>query len=68
VTVLARHSHQAHAAAACGADHVVHHDGDGTFFEELARLSGARVVGYKADVMLMGGFPYVVEAAVRRDR
>ena len=31
-------------------------------FEELADLSGARVVGRKANVMLMGGFPYVVEA------
>jgi threonine dehydrogenase-like Zn-dependent dehydrogenase len=31
-------------------------------FAELARISGARVVGRKADVMLMGGYPYVVEA------
>ena len=31
-------------------------------FEELANLVGARLVGYKSQVMLMGGFPYVVEA------
>jgi len=62
VTVLARHEHQAAAARACGADHVVPTDASGAHFEELARLSGARVVGRKADLMLMGGFPYVVEA------
>jgi threonine dehydrogenase-like Zn-dependent dehydrogenase len=62
VTVLARHAHQADAAAACGADHVVRTDPGGAHFAELAELSGARVVGRKANVMLMGGFPYVVEA------
>jgi L-iditol 2-dehydrogenase len=62
VTVLARHAHQAAAASACGADHVVRSDAGGAHFEELARLSGSRVVGRKANVMLMGGFPYVVEA------
>ncbi len=62
VTVLARHAHQADAAAACGADHVVRSDAKGGHFEELARLTGSRIVGRKADVMLMGGFPYVVEA------
>jgi threonine dehydrogenase-like Zn-dependent dehydrogenase len=62
VTVLARHAHQARAAAACGADHVVQADAGTSYFEELARLTGARVVGRNADVMLMGGFPYVVEA------
>ncbi len=62
VTVLARHTHQADAATACGADHVVVSDASGAHFEELARLSGARVVGRKTNVMLMGGFPYVVEA------
>ena len=62
VTVLARHPHQAEAALACGADHVVR-SGDGKAqADELARLVGARVVGYRSDVMLMGGFPYVVEA------
>ena len=62
VTVLARHAHQAEAAASCGADHVVRTEAGSAHFDELARLAGARVVGRKADVMLMGGFPYVVEA------
>ncbi len=62
VTVLARHAHQATAAASCGAEHVVRWDGAGGHFEELARISGSRVVGYKTHLMLMGGFPYVVEA------
>ena len=62
ITVLARHSHQAAAATACGADHVVLTDAGNVHFEELARLVGARVVGYKSHVMLMGGYPYVVEA------
>jgi L-iditol 2-dehydrogenase len=62
VTVLARHAHQAAAAAACGADHVVRSQAGSAHFEELAALSGARLVGRKADVMIMGGFPYVVEA------
>jgi threonine dehydrogenase-like Zn-dependent dehydrogenase len=62
VTVLARHPHQAAAATACGADHVVQSEPASGHFETLAGLVGARVVGRKADVMLMGGFPYVVEA------
>jgi len=62
VTVIARHAHQAVAAAACGADHVVRSVAGSAPFEELAHLVGARVVGWKADVMLMGGFPLVVEA------
>jgi threonine dehydrogenase-like Zn-dependent dehydrogenase len=62
VTVLARHAHQADAARACGADHVVMSDPSGAHFEDLAQLVGARVVGRKTHVMLMGGFPYVVEA------
>ncbi len=62
VTVLARHTHQADAATACGADHVVRPDETSAYFEELAQLVGARIVGHKANVMLMGGFPYVVEA------
>lgn len=61
VTVLARHDHQAAAALACGADHVVTSSA-GDPFNELARLSGSRVVGAGEEVMLMGGFPYVVEA------
>jgi len=62
VTVLVRHPHQADAAAACGAEHVVRTDGRSAHFEALASISGSRVVGRKAEVMLMGGFPYVVEA------
>jgi threonine dehydrogenase-like Zn-dependent dehydrogenase len=62
VTVLARHRHQADAAGACGADNVVRADTPAERYEELARLSGARVVGRKNDLMLMGGFPYVIEA------
>jgi threonine dehydrogenase-like Zn-dependent dehydrogenase len=62
VTVLARHGHQAAAAEASGADQVVLWQADGGHFEQLADLVGARVVGYKQHLMLMGGFPYVVEA------
>jgi threonine dehydrogenase-like Zn-dependent dehydrogenase len=62
VTVLARHDHQAEAATACGADHVVRTDSGNAHFDELADISGTRVVGRKSHVMLMGGFPYVVEA------
>jgi L-iditol 2-dehydrogenase len=62
VTVLARHSHQAAAASACGAHHVVLTDPANGHWEELAALSGSRVVGRKKHQMLMGGYPYVVEA------
>lgn len=62
VTVVARHPHQADAAKACGAAHVVIAQPNGAHFEELGALVGARLVGRKADVMLMGGFPYVIEA------
>ncbi len=62
VTMLARHAHQADAAVACGADHVVLSKDLGAHFEELAVLTGSRVVGYKSDLMLMGGFPLVIEA------
>jgi L-iditol 2-dehydrogenase len=63
VTVVARHPHQAAAAATCGAAHVVQSAADGAaHFDELARLCGARVVGRTRHVMLMSGFPYVVEA------
>jgi L-iditol 2-dehydrogenase len=62
VTVLARHAHQAEAATACGADYVVRTDPNNSHFEVLAGLVGARVIGRKAHVMLMGGFPFVVEA------
>lgn len=62
VTVLARHPYQAEAAARCGADHVVRTDPDNAHYEALAGLVGARVIGHGAHVMLMGGFPHVVEA------
>jgi L-iditol 2-dehydrogenase len=62
VTVLARHEHQGAAARACGADHVVLQDAANGHWETLASLSGSRVVGRKKHQMLMGGFPYVVEA------
>ena len=62
VTVLARHAHQAEAALACGADHVVRTEPDSAHFQALAELAGGRVIGRKAHLMLMGGFPYVVEA------
>jgi threonine dehydrogenase-like Zn-dependent dehydrogenase len=62
VTVLARHAHQAEAATACGADHVVLGDPDNGHWEELASLTGTRVVGRKRHQMLMAGFPYVIEA------
>ena len=62
VTVLARHEHQAAAAHGCGADHVVLQDPENGHWEALAALSGSRVVGRKKHQMLMGGFPYVVEA------
>ena len=62
VTVLARHAHQAEVASVCGADHVVRTQPDNAHYEELADLVGARVVGRKQHVMLMGGFPMVVEA------
>lgn len=62
VTVVARHGHQADAARRCGADHVVRSRADNSHFEELGAIVGARVVGMDADLMLMGGFPYVVEA------
>ena len=62
VTVLVRHPHQAEAALACGATTVVRGSGAAAF-EELAGLTGGRVVGAGDDRMLMGGFPYVIEAA-----
>jgi threonine dehydrogenase-like Zn-dependent dehydrogenase len=62
VTVLARHDQQAAAAMRCGADHVVRSAADGSHFEELAEICGARVIGFGSDFMLMGGFPHVVEA------
>ena len=68
VTVLARHPHQAEAAVACGADHVVRTDPGYADVEVLADLVGARVIGRKAHLMLMGGFPHVIEAVGSRSR
>jgi len=62
VTVLVRHAHQAAAARACGANHVVQGSG-AEAFEQLAAIRGVRTVGSGQDRMLVGGFPYVVEAA-----
>ncbi|MCU1463747.1 MAG: Alcohol dehydrogenase GroES domain protein [Acidimicrobiales bacterium] len=67
VTVLARHDYQAEAAARCGADYVVHGDESGRHFDELAKIVGGRVVGRKSDLMLMSGFPFVVEAVGTAD-
>ena len=62
VTVTARHEHQAAAARAAGAHHVVHAQDRYAHFEELASLSGAKVSGRGRGQMLLGGFPYVIEA------
>ncbi|HEX4864763.1 MAG TPA: zinc-binding dehydrogenase, partial [Acidimicrobiales bacterium] len=62
VTVLLRYPHQAEAAHACGAAQVVTGSGAAAF-EELAALTGGRAVGDGDNRMLMGGFPYVIEAA-----
>ncbi len=62
VTVLVRHAHQATAAHACGATHVVQGSG-AEAFEQLAAVQGVRTAGSGQDRMLVGGFPYVVEAA-----
>ena len=62
VTVLARHPHQADAAAATGADRVVLEQPDKAHFDELAEASGARRSGTRDQSMLIGGFPYVIDA------
>jgi threonine dehydrogenase-like Zn-dependent dehydrogenase len=62
ITVIARHDHQADAARAAGATHVVRPVADGSHFAELAEICGAEVTGRKRGLMLVGGFPYVVEA------
>lgn len=62
VTVVARHPHQAKAATACGADHVVLGAADGSHVKELAEVVGSRPIGRRADLMLAEGFPFVVEA------
>jgi L-iditol 2-dehydrogenase len=62
VTVTARYDYQADAARAAGAHHVVRAQDDFAHFEELAAISGAKVSGRKRGQMLLGGFPYVIEA------
>jgi len=62
VTVLARHERQAAAARAVGADAVVRASDDGSHFAELAEQLDARVSGRANTSMLIGGFPYVVDA------
>ncbi len=62
VTAIARYPHQAKAAEACGAHHVVMGTPDASHFDELAALTGSDVMGTKPHLMLMAGFPYVVEA------
>jgi len=62
VTVLARHQRQADAASAVGAHTVVRAADDGSHFAELAECVGARVSGRAESSMLIGGFPYVVDA------
>src|SRR5690606_27422451 len=62
VVAIAKHEHQALAAEAVGATRVVRTEAGGGHLQELARLAGTRVVGAGTDVMLAGGFPYVVEA------
>jgi threonine dehydrogenase-like Zn-dependent dehydrogenase len=62
ITVLARHPHQAAAAVALGAHHVVRPDDGGAFWDELAALSGATRRGRRDGATLSGGYPYVVEA------
>lgn len=62
IVAIAKHDHQALAAEAVGATHVVRPAADGSHLHELARLSGTRVVGRGIEAVLAGGFPYVVEA------
>ena len=62
ITVLARHPHQAAAAQAVGAHHVVRPDDDGAFWDELVALTGASRRGKRDGATLAGGYPYVVEA------
>jgi L-iditol 2-dehydrogenase len=62
VTMTARHEHQAVAARAVGAHHVVVAQDRYAHFEELAAISGGNVSGRGHGQMLLGGFPYVIEA------
>lgn len=60
VTVAARYPHQADAALALGAEHVV--AADDSQFAAFAELTSTEVVRSGDGVMLRGGYPYVVEA------
>jgi threonine dehydrogenase-like Zn-dependent dehydrogenase len=62
VTVTARHEYQGEAARAAGAHHVVRAQDTYAHFEELAARCGATVSGRRSGQMLLGGFPYVIEA------
>jgi L-iditol 2-dehydrogenase len=62
VTITARHEFQAQAAREAGAHHVVMSRDRSAHFEELAALTGAKVTGRGSSQMLLGGFPYVIEA------
>ncbi len=62
VTITARHEHQAVAARSAGAHHVVFSQGHNAHFEELGAIVGAKVTGHGNAHMLLGGFPYVIEA------
>jgi L-iditol 2-dehydrogenase len=62
VTVTARHPYQGEAALASGAHHVVAAQDEYAHFDELAAICGATVTGRRSGRMLLGGFPYVIEA------
>ncbi|HVM65574.1 MAG TPA: alcohol dehydrogenase catalytic domain-containing protein [Acidimicrobiales bacterium] len=62
VTAIARYPHQAKAAEACGAHHVVMGASDSSHFDELAALTGSDIMGTAPHRILVAGFPYVVEA------
>jgi threonine dehydrogenase-like Zn-dependent dehydrogenase len=62
VTAIARYPHQAKAAEACGAHHVVMGSADSGHFDELAALTGSELMGTKPHRILVAGYPYVVEA------
>jgi len=62
ITAIARYPHQAAAATACGAHHVVRGSDDSSHFEELAALTDSHLMGATPHFMLSAGFQYVVEA------
>ena len=63
VTVTARHAYQGRGRAARRARITSCAPQDGyAHFDELAAISGATVTGRRSGQMLLGGFPYVIEA------